>query len=65
VGELIRLANNGSHAGGYLARPAGPGPGVIVIQEWRGLVPYIGPLKAHPDVAGVTILACFRRELKA
>jgi len=64
VGELIRLANNGTQTGGYLARPSRPGPGVIVIQEWRGLAPHIGPL-AHPDVAGVTILACFRRDLKA
>ena len=32
---------------GYLARPvAGPGPGIVVIQEWWGLVPHI------KDVAG-------------
>lgn len=42
MGEMVEFASNGSTAGGYLARPAGGrGPGVIVIQEWWGLVPHI------------------------
>jgi carboxymethylenebutenolidase len=42
MGELIEYASNGDKAGGYIAIPAsGSGPGVIVIQEWWGLVPHI------------------------
>ena len=41
-GQLVEFASNGSNAQGYLARPgAGSGPGVIVIQEWWGLVDHI------------------------
>jgi len=42
VGERVTFPSNGSTAEGYLARPAsGTGPGVIVIQEWWGLVGHI------------------------
>ena len=42
MGENISFASNGSTADGYLARPAsGSGPGVLVVQEWWGLVPQI------------------------
>jgi carboxymethylenebutenolidase len=41
VGERITFKANGSTTPGYLARPAGRGPGIIVIQEWWGLVPHI------------------------
>lgn len=42
AGQLVEFASNGSQAQGYLARPAsGRGPGVIVIQEWWGLVDHI------------------------
>jgi carboxymethylenebutenolidase len=41
MGELIAFQTNGASTPGYLARPAKPGPGVIVIQEWWGLVPHI------------------------
>jgi len=42
VGEMITFASNGGTCEGYLATPAGgEGPGVIVIQEWWGLVPHI------------------------
>jgi carboxymethylenebutenolidase len=41
-GQIAEFAVNGSTAQGYLARPAsGSGPGVIVIQEWWGLVDHI------------------------
>ena len=41
-GQLVEFASNGSNAQSYLARPeAGSGPGVIVIQEWWGLVDHI------------------------
>ena len=42
MGETITFKANGRTADGYLARPAsGRGPGVIVIQEWWGLVGHI------------------------
>jgi carboxymethylenebutenolidase len=42
MGEMIEFASNGSTAAGYLATPSStPAPGVMVIQEWWGLVPQI------------------------
>ena len=42
MGEMVEFASNGDTASGYLATPSsGRGPGVIVIQEWWGLVPHI------------------------
>ncbi len=39
MGEMIEFPSNGSTAGGYLSLPeGGTGPGVVVIQEWWGLV---------------------------
>jgi carboxymethylenebutenolidase len=40
--EMVEFKSNGGMAGGYLAVPAsGRGAGVVVIQEWWGLVPHI------------------------
>ena len=42
AGEPVEFAANGSTARGYLAVPeSGSGPGVLVLQEWWGLVPQI------------------------
>jgi carboxymethylenebutenolidase len=41
MGERVTFKANGRTADGYLARPKGNGPGIIVIQEWWGLVPHI------------------------
>ena len=42
AGEMVQFQSNGKQTEGYLAVPAsGKGPGVIVIQEWWGLVPHI------------------------
>src|SRR4030088_614844 len=39
MGEMIAFQSNGGRASGYLASPArGSGPGVMVIQEWWGLI---------------------------
>jgi carboxymethylenebutenolidase len=40
---MVSFARNGEQTDGYLALPEGGGrhPGVIVIQEWWGLVPHI------------------------
>jgi carboxymethylenebutenolidase len=42
MGEIVEFPSNGSSAQGYLAVPSsGTGPGVVVIQEWWGLVEHI------------------------
>lgn len=42
MGEMIEFPSNGSSEQGYLATPAaGSGPGIVVIQEWWGLVEHI------------------------
>lgn len=42
MGEIIEFPSNGSSGEGYLATPeSGGGPGVVVIQEWWGLVDHI------------------------
>jgi carboxymethylenebutenolidase len=39
---MVEFASNGDTAHGYLALPSsGTGPGVMVVQEWWGLVPQI------------------------
>jgi carboxymethylenebutenolidase len=41
VGERLSFKSNGSTVPAYLAKPQGRGPGVVVIQEYWGLVPHI------------------------
>jgi carboxymethylenebutenolidase len=42
AGQMVEFPSNGQRCTGYLAVPAsGSGPGVIVLQEWWGLVPHI------------------------
>ena len=42
MGETVEFRSNGDNASGYLAVPSsGFGPGLLVIQEWWGLVPQI------------------------
>src|SRR5881296_555293 len=42
MGENVEFQNNGGQTNGYLAIPeTGGGPGVVVIQEWWGLVDHI------------------------
>ena len=58
VGEMIEFPSNGTSAGGYLAIPKGDsGPGVIVIQEWWGLVDHIRDVCDRFAAAGFVALA--------
>jgi carboxymethylenebutenolidase len=42
AGKMVEFSSNGGTTAGYLATPkSGKGPGVIVIQEWWGLVGHI------------------------
>jgi carboxymethylenebutenolidase len=55
--ETVEFPSNGGTASGYLARPAsGSGPGVLVIQEWWGLVPAIKEMADRLAVAGFLAL---------
>ena len=57
MGERISFKANGATTPGYLARPKGQGPGVIVIQEWWGLVPHIEQIADRFAEAGFVALA--------
>jgi carboxymethylenebutenolidase len=57
MGERVGIKNDGAALQGYLARPATPGPGVIVIQEWWGLVPHIEQVADRLAAEGFVALA--------
>lgn len=58
MGERVSFPSNGAQADGYLARPpSGSGPGVMVIQEWWGLVPQIERVCDRLADAGFVALA--------
>ena len=55
---MIRYPTNGTTGSGYLATPeAGSGPGVVVIQEWWGLVDHIKDVADRFAAAGFVALA--------
>ncbi|MFM8774237.1 MAG: dienelactone hydrolase family protein, partial [Actinomycetota bacterium] len=42
MADTVTIDSGSSSLPGYLATPsAGRGPGIVVIQEWWGLVPHI------------------------
>ena len=53
---MVTFRSNGQTCDGYLAGD-GSGPGVIVIQEWWGLVPHIKEVADRFAAAGFTVLA--------
>jgi carboxymethylenebutenolidase len=57
MGELVEYDVEGRSGNGYLSVPDGPGPGVIVIQEWWGLVPHIQDVADRLAAEGFTALA--------
>jgi carboxymethylenebutenolidase len=58
MGELVSFPSNGHDASGYLATPdGGSGPGVVVIQEWWGLVPHITDVCDRLAAEGFVALA--------
>jgi len=55
---MVQFPTNGSTTSGYLATPAtGPGPGVLVLQEWWGLVPHIKAVCDRLATEGFAALA--------
>ena len=58
AGSMVKYPSNGGTTDGYLATPAsGKGPGVIVIQEWWGLVGHIKSVCDRFAGEGFTALA--------
>lgn len=58
MGHTVEFASNGQTASGYLAHSlTGTGPGVIVVQEWWGLVPHIKDVADRLAAEGFTALA--------
>jgi carboxymethylenebutenolidase len=57
MGDVVEFPSNGSTAGGYLASGEGAGPGLVVIQEWWGLVPHIRDVCDRFAAEGFTALA--------
>ena len=58
MGQMVSFTSNGQQTAGYLA-PAqgGRGAGVVVIQEWWGLVPHIKDVADRLSREGYTALA--------
>jgi carboxymethylenebutenolidase len=58
AGSMVKFPSNGGTTDGYLATPAsGKGPGVLVIQEWWGLVGHIKNVCDRFAAEGFTALA--------
>jgi len=58
AGSMVEFTSNGSKTAGYLATPAaGKGPGVLVLQEWWGLVGHIKNVCDRFAGEGFTALA--------
>jgi len=57
MGSIVEFPSNGSTGSGYFAPADGGGPGVIVIQEWWGLVPHIIDVCDRFAAAGFSALA--------
>src|SRR4029434_6845995 len=58
AGKMVEFPTNGHTTQGYLATPAaGKGPGVLVIQEWWGLVGHIKSVCGRFAAAGYSALA--------
>ncbi|HVL33570.1 MAG TPA: dienelactone hydrolase family protein, partial [Actinomycetota bacterium] len=54
---MVEFAGNGSQIHGYLATPEGSGPGIVVIQEWWGLVEHIADVCDRFAAEGFVALA--------
>jgi carboxymethylenebutenolidase len=56
-GAMIRFPANGRTAQGYLNAAAGNGPGLVIIQEWWGLVDHIKQVADRFAAEGFIVLA--------
>jgi carboxymethylenebutenolidase len=56
-GQMIEFRANGRMTPGYLNTQAGGGPGLIVVQEWWGLVDHIKQLSDRFAAEGFVTVA--------
>jgi carboxymethylenebutenolidase len=56
-GKLVSFSSSAGSANGWLVRPGAGRPGVIVLQEWWGLVPHIQDVAARFAAQGYVTLA--------
>jgi carboxymethylenebutenolidase len=57
-GNMIEFRANGRVAPGYLSMPpSGKGPGLVVVQEWWGLLPHIKDVANRFAAEGFVVLA--------
>jgi carboxymethylenebutenolidase len=57
AGQMVEFKSNGGTTPGYLSVPEVKGPGVVVIQEWWGLVPHIKSICDRLAAEGLVALA--------
>jgi len=58
MGDIVEFRSNGGTGSGYLAVPtSGSGPGVVVIQEYWGLVPHVQDVADRFAAEGFVALA--------
>jgi carboxymethylenebutenolidase len=58
AGSMTEIPVNGDNVPAYVSLPpSGSGPGVVVIQEWWGLVPHIRNVAARLAAQGFVALA--------
>jgi carboxymethylenebutenolidase len=57
MGQDVTFRSNGHEATGYFAPAPGGGPGVLVIQEWWGVVPHIRDVCDRLAAAGFSALS--------
>ena len=57
TGQIVEYPSNGGRSQGYITKPAGGGPGVVVIQEWWGLAGHIKDVADRFAAEGFVALA--------
>jgi len=55
--NMVSFPSEGGRANGYLAKPGAGKPGIIVLQEWWGLVPHIKEIVGRFAAQGYLALA--------
>lgn len=57
IGKTVTFSSSAGDASGHLVKPGAGRPGVVVIQEWWGLVPHIRDVAARFAAQGYVALA--------
>lgn len=57
MGQMVEFQGNGKTWKGYLSEPTQPGPGLVLLQEWWGLVGHIRDVADRFAASGLLVLA--------